>query len=115
MRATASPELLKAHAVISRSWLLAQIRKNKKIALSGEAYSAMTVNDDEIVRWYDREDHINFDVCADDHCQRYQGVTRQRTPTVAEAIRATFGEVLIDHDGELCDARFSKCCGGVYE
>ncbi|MGM9850655.1 MAG: SpoIID/LytB domain-containing protein [Muribaculaceae bacterium] len=115
MSATASPELLKAHAVISRSWLLAQIRKNKKIALSGEAYSAMTVNDDEIVRWYDREDHINFDVCADDHCQRYQGVTRQSTPTVAEAIRATFGEVLIDHDGELCDARFSKCCGGVYE
>ena len=114
MSAHASLELLKAHAVISRSWLLAQIDKTKKIQSSGEAYSAMTITDDEIIRWWDREDHVNFDVCADDHCQRYQGVTRQSTPKVAEAIKATFGQVLTS-EGELCDARFSKCCGGVFE
>lgn len=114
MSAHASLELLKAHAVISRSWLLAQIVKNKKIADSGEKYSAYTETDDERIRWYDREDHVNFDVCADDHCQRYQGVTRQSTPKVAEAIAATRGQVLM-YDGELCDARFSKCCGGVFE
>ncbi len=114
MSAHASLELLKAHAVISRSWLLAQIDKTKKIQSSGEAYSAMTITDDEIIRWWDREDHLNFDVCADDHCQRYQGVTRQSTAKVAEAIKATFGQVLTS-EGELCDARFSKCCGGVFE
>ncbi len=111
MSATASSELLKAHAVISRSWLLAQIARSKRKP-TGEA--AMSATEEEIVKWYDREDHINFDVCADDHCQRYQGVTRATTPTVDEAIAATRGEVLMD--GEmLCDARFSKCCGGVFE
>lgn len=114
MSANASLELLKAHAVISRSWLLAQIEKNKNITASGETYSAFTETADERVKWYDREDHINFDVCADDHCQRYQGVTRQSTPKVAEAIGATRGQVLT-YDGVLCDARFSKCCGGVFE
>ncbi len=114
MSAHASLELLKAHAVISRSWLLAQIQKNKAIAESGATYSACTETEDERIKWYDREDHINFDVCADDHCQRYQGVTRQSTPKVAEAIAATRGQVLV-YDGELCDARFSKCCGGVFE
>ena len=114
MSAQASLELLKAHAVISRSWLLAQIRKNKAIADSGEHYCACTETATERIKWYDREDHVNFDVCADDHCQRYQGVTRQSTPKVAEAIKATFGQVLM-YDGELCDARFSKCCGGVFE
>lgn len=114
MSATASLELLKAHAVISRSWLLAQIYKNKKIADSGESYCACTETEDERIKWYDREDHVNFDVCADDHCQRYQGVTRQTTPTVAEAVNATRGQVL-KYDGLLCDARFSKCCGGVFE
>lgn len=114
MSATASLELLKAHAVISRSWLLAQIQKNKEIADSGVSYSACTETADERIKWYDREDHINFDVCADDHCQRYQGVTRQSTPKVAEAIAATRGQVLM-YGGELCDARFSKCCGGVFE
>ena len=114
MSATASLELLKAHAVISRSWLLAQIDKNKKLAQSSETYSAIEQSDDEYIRWYDREDHVNFDVCADDHCQRYQGITRESTPTVREAIEATHGKVLTS-DGELCDARFSKCCGGVYE
>ena len=114
MSATASLELLKAHAVISRSWLLAQIEKNKNIVDSGEKYCACTEKDGELIRWFDREDHVNFDVCADDHCQRYQGITRQTTERVAEAIKATWGEVLYS-DGKLCDARFSKSCGGVYE
>lgn len=115
MSAHASLELLKAHAVISRSWLLAQIDKNKRIADSGEKYCACTETDSERIKWYDREDHVNFDVCADDHCQRYQGVTRQSTPKVAEAINATRGQVLTDENADLCDARFSKCCGGVFE
>ncbi len=113
MSATACAEFLKAHAVISRSWLLAQIDRSVKAA--DEHVQSCTVTDDEIVRWYDREDHVNFDVCADDHCQRYQGITRQTTPTVREAIEATRGLVLKDRDGLLCDARFSKCCGGVFE
>ena len=115
MSATASLELLKAHAVISRSWLLAQIDKNKRIVAENEAYKACEeTGDDEMIKWYDREDHVNFDVCADDHCQRYQGITRESTGRVRDAIKATWGEVLT-YGGELCDARFSKCCGGVYE
>ena len=114
MSATASLELLKAHAVISRSWLLAQIDKNKRIESSGEKYVAAENKDGELIKWYDREDHINFDVCADDHCQRYQGVTRASTETVRQAIAATRGQVLM-YESALCDARFSKCCGGVYE
>ncbi|MDO4319114.1 MAG: SpoIID/LytB domain-containing protein [Bacteroidales bacterium] len=114
MSATASPALLKAHAVISRSWLLAQIDKQRRIADHGEKYSACTRTDDQLIRWYDREDHTDFHVCADDHCQRYQGLTRQTTQAVNEAVEATRGEVLA-YDGELCDARFSKCCGGVFE
>lgn len=115
MSATASLELLKAHAVISRSWLLAQIDKNKRIIDENENYSAVEeTGDDEMIKWYDREDHVNFDVCADDHCQRYQGITRESTERVHDAINATWGEVLT-YGGELCDARFSKSCGGVYE
>ena len=115
MSATASLELLKAHAVISRSWLLAQIDKNKRITEEHEDYKACEDGgEDEMIKWYDREDHVNFDVCADDHCQRYQGITRQSTERVRDAIKATWGEVLT-YGGELCDARFSKCCGGVYE
>ena len=115
MSATASLELLKAHAVISRSWLLAQIDKNKRIVAENEAYKACEeTGDDEMIKWYDREDHVNFDVCADDHCQRYQEITRESTGRVRDAIKATWGEVLT-YGGELCDARFSKCCGGVYE
>ena len=86
MSATSSPELLRAHAVISRSWLLAQMSKREAVA--GTEYNACTVTPGEIVRWQDREDHTEFDVCADDHCQRYQGVTRQTTaawPTPASA------------------------------
>lgn len=114
MSATASLELLKAHAVISRSWLIAQTRKNKEIASGETSYSSFTQTDDEIVRWYDREDHPYFDVCADEHCQRYQGITQASTPEVSEAIRNAWGEILT-YEGEICDARFSKCCGGVVE
>ena len=115
MSAKASLELLKSHAVISRSWLLAQIEKQERISDSDETYNACTQTDDELIRWYDREDHIKFHVCADDHCQRYQGVTRQTTPIVSEAVAATRGIVLTDSNGNLCDARFSKSCGGVFE
>lgn len=114
MSATASEELLKAHAVISRSWLLAQIEKNKEIVAANADYCATTQTEDELIKWYDREDHVNFDVCADDHCQRYQGLTRASTEKVRKAIDATWGELLMDGD-KICDARFSKCCGGVFE
>lgn len=114
MSATASAELLKAHAVISRSWLLAQIQKNKEIEDSKTTYSAFSETADECVKWYDREDHINFDVCADDHCQRYQGITRATTPNVEKAVNDTAGQVLM-WNGRICDARFSKCCGGAVE
>lgn len=114
MSATASLELLKAHAVISRSWLLAQIHKNKAITASQSLYSAFTQTDQELIRWYDREDHTHFDVCADDHCQRYQGITRASTEMVRQAIAATRGQVLM-WKGNICDARFSKCCGGAFE
>lgn len=116
MSATASLELLKAHAVISRSWLLAQIEKSKEIVASKENYSAFTETEEERIRWYDREDHINFDVCADDHCQRYQGITRASAniEIVKQAINETRGQV-ITSDKRICDARFSKCCGGIFE
>ena len=114
MSATASLELLKAHAVISRSWLLAQIQKNKEITETHADYSAFTQTEEELIRWYDREDHTRFDVCADDHCQRYQGITRASTDIVKQAIAATRGQVLTS-DGKICDARFSKCCGGAFE
>ncbi len=119
MSAHAGLELLKAHAVISRSWLLSQMERR---ARQGDGVDCdkpadgkgMMESDGKIVRWYDREDHKHFDVCADDHCQRYQGITRQTNPQVAEAIAATRG-MLLTYDGEICDARFSKCCGGAVE
>ena len=114
MSATSSLELLKAHAVISRSWLLAQMKKRRDVAESGNNFFSFTKKEDMLIRWYDREDHTIFDVCADDHCQRYQGITKETSPHVAEAIRQTKGQVLLDGD-EICDARFSKCCGGVSE
>jgi len=114
MKATSSAELLKAHAVISRSWLLAQIEKSRTIGKDSKKYETCFRTDDEIVRWYDREDHQNFDVCADDHCQRYQGITRASTSIAVQAIEVTFGEVLT-FDSAICDTRYSKCCGGVTE
>lgn len=114
MSANASKQLLKAHAVISRSWLLAQIKKNQQLAKGEKPYTSCQQDEEQLIRWYDREDHVLFDVCADDHCQRYQGITRETNPVVKEAIQETRGEVLL-YDGVICDARFSKCCGGVTE
>ena len=126
MSATASLELLKAHAVISRSWLLnkwktesrKQEMKNEKTGKSIQKDSATCspsfVSDSQFIKWYDHEAHKNFDVCADDHCQRYQGITRASTPQAIEAVTATRGEVLM-YAGTICDARFSKCCGGAFE
>lgn len=110
MSATSSLELLKAHAVISRSWLLNKLEDRQE-----EKHSdAMVITDEKIIRWYDHQDHTHFDVCADDHCQRYQGITKASTQAVREAIKATFGEVLT-YDGKICDARFYKACGGTTE
>ncbi|OFY65017.1 MAG: amidase, partial [Bacteroidetes bacterium RBG_13_42_15] len=114
MRATSSKEFLKAHAVISRSWLLAQIEKSRKIKAGGKKYNAFMQSENEIMRWYDREDHRNYDVCADDHCQRYQGITRASLPAVMQVINDTYGEVLT-YDGSICDTRYYKCCGGMTE
>ena len=114
MRATSSLELLKAHAVISRSWLLAQMEQRKAENNNAVKQPSLFKTDEEIVRWYDREDHKHFDVCADDHCQRYQGITKAANKHVVEAIKQTAGEILTSH-GEICDARYSKCCGGAVE
>ena len=114
MRATSSLELLKAHAVISRSWLLVQMEQRKAENNNVEKQPSFFKTDEEIVRWYDREDHKRFDVCADDHCQRYQGITKAANKHVVEAIQQTAGEILTSH-GEICDARYSKCCGGAVE
>jgi len=117
MSATASDELLKAHAVISRSWLLHPIETPvaaDQHANCTDTNVTITENDERIVKWYERDAHVNFDVCADDHCQRYQGITRASTQAVNQAIEATRGEVLM-YDGNVCDARFSKSCGGVSE
>lgn len=109
MSATSSLELLKAHTIISRSWLYAQLGR-KKCTEAVKGWS----NDEEIVRWYDRDDHTLFDFCADDHCQRYQGITRAANPNVSRAVQET-ADIVLKYDGNVCDARFSKCCGGVTE
>lgn len=114
MSATSSEELLRAHAVVSRSWLLAQLEKSQELGVGGTRYQTSFVTGDEIVRWYDREDHLSFDVCADDHCQRYQGITRASTPAVVDAVRKTYGVVLA-YGGRICDTRYYKSCGGVTE
>lgn len=119
MSATASLELLKAHAVISRSWLLNKLKvANGKLKVimhpDNTANFEFSTLPSQLIKWYDHEAHKNFDVCADDHCQRYQGITRASTPQAIEAVFATRGEVLM-YEGEICDARFSKCCGGAFE
>ena len=115
MSATSSLELLKAHAVISRSWLLVQMRRRKAIEMGIQTASEpVKVSDEEGIVWYDSDAHTLFDVCADDHCQRYQGITKATSPHVEEAIKATRGQLLMNGK-EICDARFSKCCGGVSE
>lgn len=112
MSADASLELLKAHAVISRSWLLAMKQKAERKERSAALHEQL--REGSVIRWYDSEAHTLFDVCADDHCQRYQGITRQSNPRVVEAVKATCGQVLM-YDGKVCDTRFSKCCGGMTE
>ena len=115
MSANASLELLKAHAVISRSWLLRILQSpTSKPPTPNLKPQTSNLQPQTLLRWYDNEAHIGFDVCADDHCQRYQGVTRQSNPQVMEAIEATRGLVLT-YEGKVCDARFSKCCGGMTE
>ena len=119
MSATASLELLKAHAVISRSWLLNKLKvANGKLKVimhpDNTANFEFSTLPSQLIKWYDHEAHKNFDVCADDHCQRYQGITRASTPQAIEAVFATRGEVLM-YEEEICDARFSKCCGGAFE
>ena len=114
MSATSSLEFLKSHAVISRSWLLAQIENRDRKNVHKSLQQNFTTDENCIIRWYDREDHKLFDVCADDHCQRYQGITKASNPSVAKAVKETEGMVLMYGD-EICDARFSKCCGGVSE
>jgi len=111
MSATSHPELLKAHAVISRSWLLAQINKGCELKSAKKDYKSISETPEEYIRWYDREDHLNFDVCGDDHCQRYQGITRQSTPEAEMAVAETNGMMLI-YDDKVCDARFSKMLRG---
>jgi stage II sporulation protein D len=114
MSAMADAELLKAHAVISRSWLLAQLPQWKKPRVKSEPKIEAINGEKQLIRWYDQESHTDFDVCADDHCQRYQGITKATSPMVFDVIQQTFGQVLTS-GGELCDARFSKSCGGMTE
>ncbi len=114
MNATSTLEFLKAHAVISRSWLLAQIEKRKSLHKRKDDFFSFIKTETEYIRWYDREDHTIFDVCADDHCQRYQGITRATNQSVADAVKATRGQVLM-YRNAICDSRFSKCCGGMTE
>ncbi|GJQ31956.1 MAG: amidase [Ignavibacteriaceae bacterium] len=114
MSAKSSMALLKAHAVISRSWLLSQIEQSKSKGNLTAAEKGMIVSDEEVLRWYDREDHEDFDVCADDHCQRYQGITKIFTDSARKAVEETSGLVM-KFGQEICDARFSKACGGISE
>ncbi len=114
MSAEAPLELLKAHAITSRSWLVAMLERRKQSKNIGAPSRRSRETESEIVRWYDREDHTSFDVCADDHCQRYQGISKIISAKVKEAVDATRGSFLV-HDDEICDARFYKACGGLTE
>jgi SpoIID/LytB domain protein len=114
MSATAPLELLRAHAITSRSWLAAMLERQKRLKNVGGPARRGRETEDEILRWYDREDHKLFDVCADDHCQRYHGITKIISPAATQAVRDTRGVFLV-HKGEICDARYSKSCGGRSE
>jgi len=115
MSAASSLDLLKAHAITSRSWLLAQIQRSGELREGGgKRRRTVSRQGDRLVRWYDREEHELYDVCADDHCQRYQGVTKSFTGAVRQAVEQTRGQVVM-HEGRICDARFSKSCGGITE
>lgn len=112
MSDAAPMEFLKAHAIISRSWLLAALDRKKKTKETSE--SSEKITDEKVIRWHDREEHDLFDVCADDHCQRYQGVTKIISKQAEEAVCETHGMVITYQD-EICDARYSKACGGITE
>ena len=114
MNAQAPLELLRAHAITSRSWLVAMLERQKRFKNVGGPARRGRESDEEIVRWYDREDHQFYDVCADDHCQRYQGITKIISPAAEQAVRDTRGVFLV-YGGEICDARYSKSCGGRSE
>ncbi len=116
MSSTSSLELLRAHAVISRGWVLSMMsRGDTPLPPANKNTALCALNPGPaLIKYWDREDHANFDVCADDHCQRYQGISRISTPVAAGAVADTRGEVLT-FGGQLCDTRFSKCCGGVFE
>jgi len=114
MSAEAPGELLKVHAITSRSWLVAMLERQKKYKNVRMPSQRSQGTKDEILRWYDREDHTHFDVCADDHCQRYQGITKVIAMSAKEAVSATRGQFLV-YKNEICDARFSKACGGRTE
>jgi stage II sporulation protein D len=114
MSAKCSMAMLKATAVVSRSWLLGQIEKSKTIKSKHIEYHSESQTKDEVIKWYDREDHTLFDVCADDHCQRYQGVTKVTSEAAEKAVKLTTGIVLLEED-HILDARFSKSCGGISE
>ncbi len=119
MNPSAPLEFLKAHAVISRSWVLAQISASRRKGTAGECHckdssASVCEEPDRIIRWYDHSQHTLFDVCADDHCQRYQGLTRIENANALRAVRETRAETIV-YEGHLCDARFSKCCGGISE
>lgn len=110
MSATSPEELLKAHAVISRSWVMAQIMDKNKTTKAVTELNEPNLH----LKWYDHDAHTLFDVCADDHCQRYQGIPQKESVRAAKAVSETRGEVLT-YEGEIADARFSKCCGGATE
>ena len=114
MSAKSSLQLLKAHAIVSRSWVLSQIEKSKELKKSKSKFVSDSLNENEHIKWYDREDHTLYDVCADDHCQRYQGITKVFTEGARQAIKQTAGIVLIS-ENKICDTRYSKSCGGISE
>ncbi len=114
MSATSSIELLKTHAIISRSWLLAQVKKRKTIQTHNDFYESKFESENELIKWYDREDHTLYDVCGDDHCQRYQGITKIYAHTAQKAVKETRG-IVLKYKDEICDTRFSKACGGITE
>ena len=121
MSPNASLEFLKAAAVISRSWVVGKITGRSKTAtrmtatpLPARKEQGTEQLEPSLITWQDHEDHTLYDVCADDHCQRYQGVTKATNPNAKKAVEETRGEVLT-YQGEVCDCRFSKCCGGRME
>jgi stage II sporulation protein D len=114
MSAGAHPELLKAHSIIARSWLLAQLEQWKGPHQTASVSAKREGDPKQLIRWYDRENHAEFDICAYDHCQRYHGITKATSRSVFESVRSTHGQVLA-YDGMLCDARYSKSCGGLTE